>query len=262
MRFALGLARAAAEEIVPRFASTNSTSYKRDGSLVTRADVLAERRMRELIRVEYPSHGIVGEELDSHTGSEQKRWLLDPIDGTAAFAAGVPTFGTLIALLDGDEPVLGVVHHPITHETLYAEAGSGCWHIVGNGPASRTSVAAPPNGLSGAQISLSGLEYSEIRPEGSERVICRLGGLLRRAGQLHLFGDCIQHGLVARGRIHAAIDTKMYPWDSAAFVVCTREAGGVVSSLDGNEEHVVFAGSLITCSDRRLLEELVEELRP
>ena len=74
-------------------------------------------------------------------------------------------------------------------------------------------------------------------------------------------GDCLQHALVCQGRLHAALDAVMKPWDIAALVPCVREAGGVATGLDGRDEGVVFAGSLLTSCDRGLHQQLLATLR-
>src|SRR5215211_5332194 len=108
--FAIELARASGEFIRPFFQRPDLVvETKADLSPVTAADRGAEKLMRDMIRKRFPGHGIIGEELV---------WILDPIDGTVSFAAGVPLFGTLIALSHRGRPVLGVIHQPILNELM------------------------------------------------------------------------------------------------------------------------------------------------
>ena len=260
LSFALELAAAAADQILPRFQNVTAR-VKPDGTLVTEADEQAELEMRRRISARYPAHGIIGEELGETTGRERLRWLLDPLDGTAAFALGRPSFGTLVALLEDDEPLLGVIHLPITGESLYAERGRGCWYAAPGRESERVTVASEATRLATARVSLAGVDASELRDDGTERR-CRLGELLRRAGELVFIPDCTQHFLVGMGRLDAAIDTLMYPWDSGAIVVCVREAGGVVTTVSGATQRVVFGGSLVTASTPALLEEIVDAIHP
>src|SRR6476646_7776832 len=121
---------------------------KADATPVTEADRSAERLLRTELAARFPDDGIVGEEEADRPGRSRRRWVIDPIDGTKAFTHGVPLFATLLALLDGDEPVLGVIHLPALGETVYAARGEGCWL---DGRPSRVGPATPAaGGRSGA----------------------------------------------------------------------------------------------------------------
>ena len=217
--------------------------------------------MREEIVKRYPDHGILGEEwgtVDAHAG--RYRWVLDPIDGTAWFALGVPTFGTLVALLEEGEPVVGVIHFPALGESMFAARGSGCWYTVGSSEPARVHVrTADP--LARATVSISGVHSTNLQPYPS-RPAYALSSLVSAAGRMKFVGDCLQHALVARGMLHASIDTVMQPWDIAALVPCIREAGGVVSPLSGTDDGVVFGGSLLSSCDPTLHAEILRVLSP
>src|SRR5690606_8170760 len=100
---------------------------KGDNSPVTVADRAAEQFLRELIAETYPQHGIIGEEYGQQGEANALTWVIDPIDGTKSFAAGVPLYGCLLALVDGTRPLVGVAHFPALNETVYAARGSGCF---------------------------------------------------------------------------------------------------------------------------------------
>ena len=117
------LADAAATKIRPHFRRTKSVENKDRGTgfdPVTVADKAAERAMRTLIRRRFPRHGILGEEYAAFASTSRYRWVLDPIDGTRAFICGFPLWGVLIGLLDGDEPLLGMMDQPYTGERFWA----------------------------------------------------------------------------------------------------------------------------------------------
>jgi len=253
LTFALELAAVAAKEILPRFQKCN-VSHKGDGTIVTEADRMAERQMRRRIRARYPSHGIVGEEEGTTVGSTDHQWFIDPIDGTMCFSLGVAKFGTLIALLEEGKPRLGVIHLPVTHESVFAEVGGGCWYVRGASRPQLVRVDQTVSQLSDAFVSLSGIEGSKMDDKTARP---RLANLIGRTHQIEFIGDCVQYALVARGRIHAALDYVMKPWDTAAVVPCIREAGGVVSTLNGKSDQVVNGGSLVASCTRRLHEELL-----
>src|SRR6476469_7135783 len=138
---AVELARRAGELTLRWFRAPDLVvDVKADATPVTEADRSAERFLRTELAARFPDDGIVGEEEAERPGRSGRRWVIDPIDGTKAFTHGVPLFATLLALLDGDEPVLGVIHLPALAETVYAARGEGCWidgrpARVGEGPA-------------------------------------------------------------------------------------------------------------------------------
>ncbi|NIR50599.1 histidinol-phosphatase, partial [candidate division KSB1 bacterium] len=117
-KFAGLLAEQSGEIIRQYFRTPFSVENKRDASPVTIADRKAEEVMRELIMKEFPQHGIIGEEADNHQSDAEYKWVLDPIDGTLNFICGGWMFGTLIALLQENEPILGVIHQPILNELV------------------------------------------------------------------------------------------------------------------------------------------------
>jgi histidinol-phosphatase len=258
MGFALELARVAGAHARSRFLVAR-VRRKSDGSVVTDADIVAEGRMRRLIATKYPTHGILGEEGREVLGSEEFTWTLDPIDGTASYALGIPKFGVLIGLLENRVPRLGVIHLPMTNESIFAERGEGCWYRRGRTAKVRIGVNKAVKRLRDAVVSMSGVDYSDLRPTNN-RSNHHLGKLLQRSKQLEFFGDCTQHALVAKGRVHVALDSLMQPWDSAAIVPCIQEAGGVVSTLRGNEKNVVFGGDLLSSCSRQLHDEIIETI--
>src|SRR3990172_13445236 len=105
-KFSRYLATLSGEVIKPYFRTTLNVESKQDNSPVTIADKKAEEVMREHIMREFPEHGIIGEEVGNYKEKAEYKWVLDPIDGTKSFICGIATFGTLIALLKNNKPVL------------------------------------------------------------------------------------------------------------------------------------------------------------
>jgi histidinol-phosphatase len=259
LEFALQLVKVAAEQIMPHYYSC-VVNMKPDGTDVTEADRRAEEVVREMIAKRLPDHSILGEEFGATSGSRtQYRWVVDPLDGTTWFALGVPIFGTLVALLEDDEPLIGVIHFPVTGETVYAGKGLGCWFKVGDTTPVRVRVGSKV-GLKDAVVSAAGVHSSNIHTY-SGQVPYNLTGLIDRVRKFRFCGDCLQHALVCRGRIHAAVDTLMQPWDSAAIIPCIEEAGGIATTLSGQRKEVVFGGNLLTSCDALLHHEILELLQ-
>lgn len=203
--------------------------YKADDSPVTEADRTTELLMREQIRKHFPEHGIVGEEFDSVEGKPgAPTWILDPIDGTRAFVAGVPLYTVLVAVVEGNTPRIGVIHNPVTRETVWAETGEGCYL---NG--TRVHPTEPPN---------------PPPSEGTPTVCCTdYGDLARRYPGLlsHIadagytsrtWADAYGYLLLATGRIDGMIDPVMNAWDIAPMYPIVEEAGGIITSLSGDRE--------------------------
>jgi len=259
LEFALALAEAAEAAIMPVFRKC-TVSWKPDGSEVTEADRRAEEVMREMIQKRLAGHMVLGEEFGGpQKPTREPLWVLDPIDGTASFALGLPIFGSLIGYLEQGEPRIGVIHFPAMGETIYAAAGAGCWARI-RGEKPKRVHAAKTASLREAYVSACSVNPSDIHPPDSGPCY-RLSALIPRARRFRFVSDCVQHALVAQGRIHAAVDCIMNPWDIAALVPCVEEAGGVVTDLEGVREQIVWRSSLLSSAGRELHSEILHVLR-
>jgi len=258
LEFALSLAELAEAKILPVYRNCTVT-LKSDGSEVTEADRLAEQTMREAIGKQFPSHAILGEEFGGPTGpTKEPTWVLDPVDGTTSFTIGVPLFGTLIGYVEEGEPQVGVVHLPAIGETIFAAKGLGTWFKVRSAAPQRVTVSNTSE-IKEAFVSACSVSPSDISPPLTGPCY-RLSALIPKARKFRFISDCLQHALVAQGRIDAAIDTVMHPWDIAALVPCVEEAGGVVTDLDGHREGIVWRPSLLSSANRRLHTQIISSL--
>jgi histidinol-phosphatase len=257
--FALTLSKAAGKLILPLWKNV-AVDHKADGSEVTEADRGAEQLLRSLIAERYPDHAILGEEFggDRMRGAEHQ-WLLDPIDGTASFAIGLPLFGTLIGYLRRGEACVGVIGAHALGDTVYAATGQGCWlQREGSRPQRVwTSAVADP---AEAFVVSTALEHTDLDPRDPNPSVC-LSRLYRQARRFRWSGDCINYALLCQGRVDVALDSRMNPWDIAAVVPCVREAGGLLTSLDGNED-VVWQPNLVASANPTLHEKVLKALRP
>jgi len=256
--FARHLAQETTALIMPHFYNC-VVEFKPDGSEVTEADRSAERRMRDLIHAVYPDHRVLGEE-DGISGPGQSvyQWILDPVDGTHWLPLGVPTFGTLIGLMEHEQPVVGVIAFPAMREVVYAAKGLGCWYAGEGLEPVKLSVKREER-MAEAYCSASGPHNSDIRP-GKSGLQVNLSAYIRGAGRFRFIGDCLQHALVCRGRIQAALDVVMKPWDIAALVPCVEEAGGMATCLSSQSPNVVFGGSLLSSCGGSLHQEILTAL--
>ena len=195
---------------------------KRDATPVTEADRKAEELIRNAIIARYPGDGLLGEEFDERPSDNNRRWIIDPIDGTKAFIRRVPLYGVLIALEVSGFLQLGVVYFPALGELYYAERGSGAF--LNESPISVSSVSDVRN----ATVLYTEREYL-LDPPTLHPV-----DLLRRDADLvRGWGDCYGHMLVASGRAEVSVDKIMNPWDCAALIPVVTEAGGCCFDYNG-----------------------------
>ncbi len=205
---------------------------KPDGSPVTIADREAETAARAWLAAHFPADGILGEELGEQAGTSGRRWIIDPIDGTKTFVRGVPLWGSLVALVEGERVLAGAAYFPAVDELVVAAPGAGCWW---NGQRARVSDCAS---LSAATVL--------ITDDRTFRPAARRDGwqaLTAEASIARTWGDCYGYLLVATGRAEAMVDPIVNPWDAACFQPIIEEAGGVFTDLTGRP--TAFGGSAI-----------------
>lgn len=258
LEFALELSEDAGRLILPLWKNV-AVEHKPDGSEVTDADRSAEQLLRRRIAERYPDHAILGEEFGGDAQRDAERlWLVDPIDGTASFAIGLPLFGTLIGYLRRGEPCVGVIGAHALGETVFAATGQGCWLQRAGAVPRRleTSQVTEPSDAFVVSTAIGQTDLDPLDPEPS----VSLSRLYKEARRFRWSGDCINYALLCQGRIDVAIDPRMSPWDTAAIVPCVREAGGALTSLDGNED-VVWQPSLVASANSKLHEKVLRALR-
>jgi len=195
---------------------------KSDGSPVTIADREAERRARDWLARRFPEDGVLGEEEGTTVGRSGRTWLLDPIDGTKSFVRGVPLWGSLVALVEGDTVLAGAAAYPAVGEHLAAARGAGCWH---NGARCRVS---PHAGLAGA----TGLT-SEVERFATPELRRAWDALAAAVTVTRTWGDCYGYLLVATGRAEFMVDVGLNSWDIACFAPIIEEAGGRITDFEG-----------------------------
>jgi myo-inositol-1(or 4)-monophosphatase len=217
-------ADAAGAVIRPYFRAVPAAEIKGDSSPVTIADREAERVMRALLTEQFPDHSVLGEEDGAQGGATRWRWILDPIDGTRAFITGRPTFATLIALMDGDVPVLGIIDQPVTGERWVGVAGRKTRF---RGPFGGVAGCRPCPSLSDAELSCTSPEIFTPDAQAGWR---NLAGQVRRTSW---GGDGYAFGLLALGQIDVIAEDTLKPWDWAALVPVIEGAGGRITDWQG-----------------------------
>jgi len=199
---------------------------KPDLTPVSDADTSVERAIRETLRAARPDDAVSGEEYGSD-GSGSRRWVIDPIDGTKNFVRGVPVWATLIALLDGDAPVVGVVSAPALGRRWWAAAGQGAFGSALGGEPRRLQVSRVGS-LADASLAYASLGgWAEIGR--LERFVQLTESVWRTRG----FGDFWSYMLVAEGAVDLAVEPELSLWDMAALAPIVTEAGGRFTGLNG-----------------------------
>ncbi|MEF3274699.1 MAG: inositol monophosphatase family protein [Chloroflexus sp.] len=208
-------AQRAGEMLLRSYFNRVSSEQKLDKSLVTAADRAIEDWLREQIATFYPDHGIIGEERDAVGLDREYVWVLDPIDGTSSFVAGLPMWAVSIGVLQRGQPVAGVIYLPVLGDCYWAVAGGQAfWNTT------PIQVAAPQPPDSNDWIAIPSTFHRTymIRYPGKVRVLGSVAA------------DCCY---VARGQAKAAIIGRAKVWDVAAGWVIVQAAGGVVCPLEG-----------------------------
>lgn len=225
-------ARLAGTAALAHFGARIDVETKPDGSPVTIADREAEQVVRDWIERRFPADGIVGEELGSVRLEARRRWIVDPIDGTKSFVRGVPLWGSLIAICDGDTVLAGASFFPAIDDVLAAAIGEGCWL---NGARCAVSTVSSVH----RATVLTTDERFPLTPD-------RRAGWRRLADNAAVarsWGDCYGYLLVASGRAEVMLDGILSDWDAAALYPAIVEAGGVFTDCAGR--HTAFGRSAV-----------------
>jgi histidinol-phosphatase len=203
---------------------------KPDATPVTDADTAVEKALRGTLSRTRPRDAVLGEEYGSTlaaAGPSQRQWVIDPIDGTKNFLRGVPIWATLIALMDANEPVVGLVSAPALNRRWWAAKSSGAY-------AGRHQTAATAIRVSGVnRLADASFCYSSL--VGWEQA-GRLDAMLeinRRAWRSRAYGDFYGYMLVAEGAVDIMVEPELSLWDLAALVPIVTEAGGTFTDLAG-----------------------------
>ncbi len=222
LQFALSLADESRRIVLSHYGSQLKIEWKGDASPVTKADKEAEEALRKRIAKTTPGYGVIGEEFGHEPGSTDREWVLDPIDGTKSFIRRVPLFGTLIALLEKGEPVVGVIDLPALGERVYATRGGGCFHNDRKCRVSKVAKLGDALLLDGCVTTMERLGYGPA-----------WAGLRQKARSHRGWGDCYGHFLVATGSAEIMADPVVEIWDVAPMAVILPEAGGRFTSFLG-----------------------------
>lgn len=222
---------------------------KSDASYVTATDKAVETALRAMIEAEYPDHGILGEEFANKNTDAEFVWVLDPIDGTAPFVAGIPVFGSLIGLAWKGAPYLGVIEHPMTRDRWVGVAGTQA-HF--NGVPIRTRACAS---IENALATCSNPDFM------SDTDRAKFDLVRHRAQYVQYGGSCYAYGVLASGRTDLALDCGLDAFDIYAPAAVISGAGGRVTDWNGNALSFDMKGNVLAAGDTSRLAEVLSLLQ-
>ena len=225
--FVSDLATRSGQVILPFFRTMLYAEDKSRGGVfdpVTEADRAGEIAMRRMITTMFPAHGIVGEEFGDERADAEFVWVLDPIDGTRAFMAGLPLWGTLIGLMRNGAPAYGLMHQPFIGERFFGDGGSA-GYVGPHGQ--RKLMTRRCSSLADALMSTTSPRlFDEAKMAGYERV--------ERAVKLTRYGyDCYAYCMLAAGHLDLVVESGLMPYDIMPLIPIIEGAGGIVTTWDG-----------------------------
>jgi histidinol phosphatase-like enzyme (inositol monophosphatase family) len=252
-QFALDLAREAARVSLPYFRGACETVDKGGAAgfdPVTQADREAETAIRRLIAARYPAHGVIGEEYGEDRPEAEHVWILDPIDGTRAFIAGLPLWTNLIALRTGGRPAVGVIGQPYLDE-IFLGGPSGARMLKGDCDTPLRARACAH--LNDALIATTDPDLFTGAELGAWTQV-------RAAARLARLGcDAYAYAMLAAGRIDLVAESALKVWDWSALVPVVEAAGGEVTNWRG--EAPDDSGQILAVGDARLRDQALVALR-
>jgi histidinol phosphatase-like enzyme (inositol monophosphatase family) len=248
------LATVSGQAILPFFRAAFGTEDKAAGlgafDPVTEADRAAEAAMRRLIREQFPDHGILGEEFGAEATDAEHVWVLDPIDGTRAFIAGLPLWGTLIGLTRAGTPVRGLMHQPFTGELFSGDGAAANWR---GRTGERRLLTRRCESLDEAVLCTTSPKlFSEAERPAYEA--------LEASVRLARYGtDCYAYCMLAAGHVDLVVEAGLQPYDIVALIPIIEGAGGVVTDWRGGP--AAGGGRVVAAGDPRLHEAALARLR-
>lgn len=246
--FAEELARVARGETLAHWEQCGRSENKAASGFdpVTEADRAAEQAMRQLIAERFPEHGVTGEEWPDHQPDREYVWSLDPIDGTRSFICGLPTWVTLIALLEKGEPKIGLVDVPVLGETYVGHADRASQRRKDERKPIRTSNCAS---LAEARISTTDPFLFDGRAREA------FDGLRKNAQTVRFGFDGYAYARLAAGHVDLVVEGGLKPYDYNALIPLVSAAGGVIGDWSGGRNF--SSGNIIAAATPALFDAAV-----
>ncbi len=253
--FAHTLADQAGPVVMRHFRKQISVDNKETGGSfdpVTEADKGAEKTIAKALRARFPDHGLIGEEHGNYNETARYRWVVDPIDGTRSFIMGSPLWGTLIGLLDGDQPLLGLMDQPYTGERFWSDRKAAyARDVAGNVKKLKTR---PCSEIAEATLTTT---HPDLFAKGAElKTFMRVKDAARMT---RYGGDCYNYALLAAGFVDIVMESGLKGFDIVALIPIIERAGGVVTTWDGKT--AINGGRILATGNPELHEKVLAFFR-
>jgi len=246
---AIQAAKDAGEILLFNFGSSRQIEHKSQGNLVSEADLLSEKFIVEFLTGEYPGCNILSEESNASAPITDCTWVVDPLDGTNNYVFGVPFFSVNVALVKGEDILLGVTYDPLRRELFRAEKGQGAY---------LNDLPIKVSKESSFKAAMIGFDLGYSREQGSE-MLDAADKLWWHVHCMRLIGSsALGLGYVACGRISLYYHRFLFPWDVASGLLLVREAGGKVTDWQGNPAS--YRSREIVASNSKLHREFMAHL--
>jgi myo-inositol-1(or 4)-monophosphatase len=232
-------------------AAGNDTGIKNKGAtdLVTDADIMAQNIIIKTILKKFPKHSFLSEESPEIQGKSDYLWVIDPLDGTANHASGIPFFCTSICLSYKGEPIVGVVYDPLNNELFSAQKGKGAYLNK-----KRINVSAKTN----INKSLIGADAGHVERSKAVQKMSRVIDYIR--GFRLQGAQALSLSYVGAGRLEGYFSSNTTPWDSSAGCLIIKEAGGIITQTDGKKKEL-FSKTILVSNNNRIHSELLGRLK-
>ena len=246
------IAKVAGEIVREGFDQNFSIEYKTNSSnLVTEIDKKSEARIKEFIKKEFPTHGILAEESGGSNTDAEYVWVVDPLDGTTNFAHHFPIFSVSIGLQKNGKTICGVVNYVMQNDIYSAELGSGAFK---NG----NKIAVNPNDNLRTSLLVTGFPYDiDENPSNALQIFTEMVKVSR--GMRRLGSAAIDFCYVASGIFEGFWEVHLHPWDICAGQLIVEEAGGKLTDFDGNP--LTIHSKQILCSNGKIHDQMLEVIR-
>ncbi len=251
LEFAEFLADKARQVTLSYFRKNLMSESKSDNSPVTIADKETEQLLRDLISRKYPKHSILGEEQEEKITESDFNWILDPIDGTKNFIAGVPLYGTLIALLHKEEPILSIIDAPALDERWVAVLGGKTKYKN----IDETQIVETKTNISISNSILCSTDYSMF----TEAEHNQANKLREKVNIIRYNGDCYLYGMLASGLIDIVLEADLKAYDFLPLIRIVEQAGGVITDWQGNKL-TKTSSQVIACANKELHQKSIKLL--
>lgn len=252
--FAHQLADTAKSITLAHFRQPLDISRKEDGSPVTLADQKTEKTLRACIEQHYPSHGIIGEEQTAKSTQSEFEWIIDPIDGTKNFIAGLPLYGTLICLLQAGKPILSIIDIPAQNERWSASTNT-CTVYQKN---TQHTTAQSKNNHELNQAILCSTDYSMFNKEENQQA----SQLRESVAQIRYNGDCYLYAMLASGWIDIVLESDLKIYDFLPLIPIIEQSGGIITDWQGKPLHKDSTGQVIASANPTLHQAALNKLLP